>query len=131
MRISCDDGPRLAARALGCIYEAYEEYPNNLLRHSDYDPNLLNLYSQQLNDQSTSVFEKSDYLKIPIRDILADGTVFKQNILELEHLKRWLSGALLRGRGVSDTMPASMKDPNCRFMSVVSQKTALVPKCFP
>lgn len=101
---------------LAASYEAYEEYPNNLLRHSDYDPNLLNLYSQQLNDQSSSLFEESDYLKIPIRDILADGTVFKQNILELEHLERWLSGALLRSRGVSGPMPASRKDPSCRFM---------------
>jgi hypothetical protein len=97
----------------------FMSYPDNLIRYSEYDSELLTSYRSRLTEKESILFENAESLKIPVRDIVDNGTVWKKNIIDSAVLESWLGDTTQRHVNVATVptqMPTVTKDPLCRFV---------------
>ena len=100
-------------------YGNSKKYPVPLVSKVQYGHSFLELCRERYEARQGELFVGSaDEVKVPVRDIKADGTIYKENLFKVEKLKQWLGDSTW----VSPLDPANVKvsatkkDPPCRFV---------------
>ncbi|KAK1719273.1 hypothetical protein BDP67DRAFT_504785 [Colletotrichum lupini] len=111
-------------------------FPRNHIEAKSYGDAILKGYHERLSDGERLMFlQDEDKIKVPIRDISADGSVTKVNVLNDDQLKDLLGHVpqdpmqnLVNGsnRPLAQVSIRVQKDAKCRFVFLIT-KSAVAP----